>query len=282
MQKGLLTFNKSITNRGDFAIDRNPYQIMPERSRFITDPFVKSFPQCDKENDILIHVSYITRPFSSTYIACDRISNLRSGLAGYVNLAKRLNTKHILIHGPDNADGWSNLGIGMGIIRDAIKGTNIMIHIEVPSMSVELLKSLRTSLEKESWDSANSLYIDSILQFKNELNGQLRIVLDTAHLHANGMNGEQIGQAIESYRNDSVFVHLNGNERAQFTHDSHCQIFSTLNKIPNVDKLMKFVSEIPLIYVAENNKHSSSYDEWKGFCTKHNLDIVPYNDGLSI
>lgn len=274
-----LSFNVSVSDKHNLSVLGCPFQIMPSTQTMLYDRNIDNYEE-SKNNSILIHMNYITRPFSERSIEANSLE--RKSLQQYVKLANKLGTRNILIHGPSNVKEYENLIIGMKVIKDEIIDKNMIIHIEIPSWTNELVTYFKN---KNADFSANVLtYVDSVMiamsSFPDE---SYYLVPDTAHMYANGCKElSDFTNVLDKYSTKIQYIHLNGNIQQMFKSDIHCPMFSKNNKIECVDELSQYCADMDVICIAENTKNKSNYDEWSAYANKHAFKLVEYNGALAL
>ena len=132
----ILTFNASTTNRKQLSLIECPFQIMPGGRSALTSADVEKFIET-KNPDILIHSSYITRPFGKSGPVTEM------NLENYVELGKRLGTKDILMHMPTSKQEYENFQRGLSLLIDLVIKKGFNIHLEITAFA----KDLRSKLE---------------------------------------------------------------------------------------------------------------------------------------
>lgn len=236
-----------------------PFQIMPTQRtplnylRFpeITDSF---------KNQILLHTGYDVRPFSQDILSSTSYQHIL--LKSYILSAQRLglntnsnNTSfsQLLIHGPDSEESAKYLKTTLPILKEYSTTSNINICIEMPAFS----KSIWNVVPYESNFEFIEEYFRTVIEYK------LPIVIDTAHLHSNGLNVEQMITLLKEFEDNYTFIHLNGNSRDMFKKDKHTT-FTELsgfenNKIKDADNLLAYVSKIDKICISEQKCNNLDY-----------------------
>jgi len=140
----------------------------------------------------------------------------------------------------------------------------------VDSSSVKIT-SERTSVKNDSDESSLKTLVDSSLMKDN---GGFHFVPDTAHLHANGCNTNDMIRIIEKYKHKIQYIHLNGNKQAMFRSDNHVPIFSVENKINNWEFLSEYISKLNKICIAEITKEGCSWKDWEDYAKKYKFELV--------
>ena len=177
----MLSFNASTVDKDEFVKIRCPCQIMPGGRNTLSSMQVSQFKEMSN-HDVLIHASYVTRPFSM------EISNItRLNLKNYVILAKKLGTRDILIHMPSSMNELTNFGKGLQLINEVIINDGCICHLETNPLTKDLIQHL--GMNKENAYEKYQFYTESIWEsIPKKYRDRYRIVIDTAHLHANGLN----------------------------------------------------------------------------------------------
>ena len=278
----ILSFNKSICNREDFITNKEPYQILPGRG-YISENLIKSFENLniDFDNKILIHTTFITRPFSSkSFLNEDNLNSCKYNLKQYIKLCNVLRTKYILIHGPMNEDEYNNFNKGLDLINEVYKNTNLIICIEITAFSSSLIKLIKNNNYYEFCKE----YLNKVINYKSN-NFNFQIVIDTAHLHTNGLNYKEMINLLEYFKDNYDFIHLNGNIKEQFKYpDNHVHINSIDDKIIHSRRLLIFVSKLNKICICENtdeDENNDNYEYWVHISKKYGFKMVEYNNNYS-
>lgn len=263
----IISFNKSVKDRNDFLINHSPYQIVPFRY-FCPDLEFKSYPKVDFQNNILIHSSFTTKPFGNNQLNTDKSFK---NLSYYNLLADKLNTKYILIHGPMNVEEYNNFNEGLKHIDNAFD--NKIICIEIPAFA----KALHMFKNKSNINDYDFIinYINNIINFKG--NNQFQIVLDTAHLHSNGLSANIMIELLDKFKDYYDFIHLNGNIKDKYTSDIHTQLDSVNDKIDNSYLLWEFVVKLNKICICETK--NGDYNYYKLIAKEYGYNIVEPNIG---
>lgn len=281
--KSIISFNKSICERKDFETNKNPYQILPGRS-YLYDSLIDSFKQLNIsfENKILIHTTFITRPFTSKSLNNENnLKSCKSNLNQYIKLSKILKTKYILIHGPMNEDEYNNFDKGLDLINEVFQNTNLIICIEITAFSSKLIELIK---DKNYYNFCKD-YLNKIITYKPN-NFTLQIVIDTAHLHTNGLTYKEMINLLTEFKDNYDFIHLNGNMKDSFKYpDEHIHINSLNDKIEHSRRLLKYVSKLNKICICENHynneNNETNYLYWKKISEKYNYNLVDYNSNYS-
>lgn len=291
----IITFNKSTSDRQDFLINKSPYQIVPLHDRFFYNEYLDTLPNPEFDNKILIHSSFTTRPFSSKQIGNKKCND---NLKGYELIANKLRTKYILFHGPANIDDYHNFNNGLSNIDLNIKDK--IICIEIPAFSKAFIdyikqnqiinspsnpsnnsnKQINQSSNQSSDQPLNPYYnficeyLNTVTSFK-PVNNQFQIVLDTAHLHSNGLNGIEIIKLCNEYLNYYDFIHMNGNIKDQFKPDIHTPIDSVNDKIKFSEYVVRNIAKLNKICICETK--DGDYEYYQELSEEYGYSIVDKN-----
>ena len=286
----IITFNKSNSDRQDFLINKFPYQIVPLHDRFFYKEYLDTLPNPEFDNKILIHSSFTTRPFSSKQIGNKKCND---NLKGYELIANKLRTKYILFHGPANIDDYHNFNDGLSNIDLNIKDK--IICIEIPAFSKAFIDYIKQNqiinspsnpsndLNKQINQSNQPLnpyynficeYLNTVTSFK-PVNNQFQIVLDTAHLHSNGLNGIEIIKLCNEYLNYYDFIHMNGNIKDQFKPDIHTPIDSVNDKIKFSEYVVRNIAKLNKICICETK--DGDYEYYQELSEEYGYSIVDKN-----
>ncbi len=286
----IITFNKSTSDRQDFLINKFPYQIVPLHDRFFYNEYLDTLPNPEFDNKILIHSSFTTRPFSSKQIGNKKCND---NLKGYELIANKLRTKYILFHGPANIDDYHNFNDGLSNIDLNIKDK--IICIEIPAFSKAFIDYIKQNqiINSPSNPSNNSNkqinqsnqplnpyynficeYLNTVTSFK-PVNNQFQIVLDTAHLHSNGLNGIEIIKLCNEYLNYYDFIHMNGNIKDQFKPDIHTPIDSVNDKIKFSEYVVRNIAKLNKICICETK--DGDYEYYQELSEEYGYSIVDKN-----
>lgn len=291
----IITFNKSTSDREDFLVNKSPYQIVPLHDRFFYKEYLDTLPNPEFDNKILIHSSFTTRPFSSKQIGNKKCND---NLKGYELIANKLRTKYILFHGPANIDDYHNFTNGLSNIDLNIKDK--IICIEIPAFSKAFIDYIKQNqiINSPSNPSNNSNqqinqssnqpsnqplnpyynficeYLNTVTSFK-PVNNQFQIVLDTAHLHSNGLNGIEIIKLCNEYLNYYDFIHMNGNIKDQFKPDIHTPIDSVNDKIKFSEYVVRNIAKLNKICICETK--DGDYEYYQELSEEYGYSIVDKN-----
>ena len=281
----IITFNKSTSDREDFLVNKSPYQIVPLHDRFFYKEYLDTLPNPEFDNKILIHSSFTTRPFSNKQIGNKKCND---NLKGYELIANKLRTKYILFHGPANIDDYHNFTNGLSNIDLNIKDK--IICIEIPAFSkafIDYIKQnqiINSSNNQQINQSSNQQlnpyynficeYLNTVTSFK-PVNNQFQIVLDTAHLHSNGLNGIEIIKLCNEYLNYYDFIHMNGNIKDQFKPDIHTPIDSVNDKIKFSEYVVRNIAKLNKICICETK--DGDYEYYQELSEEYGYSIVDKN-----
>lgn len=287
----IITFNKSTSDREDFLVNKSPYQIVPLHDRFFYKEYLDTLPNPEFDNKILIHSSFTTRPFSSKQIGNKKCND---NLKGYELIANKLRTKYILFHGPANIDDYHNFTNGLSNIDLNIKDK--IICIEIPAFSkafIDYINKQDQIINSPSNPSNNSNkqinqsnqplnpyynficeYLNTVTSFK-PVNNQFQIVLDTAHLHSNGLNGIEIIKLCNEYLSYYDFIHMNGNIKDQFKPDIHTPIDSVNDKIKFSEYVVRNIAKLNKICICETK--DGDYEYYQELSEEYGYSIVDKN-----
>ena len=287
----IITFNKSTSDREDFLVNKSPYQIVPLHDRFFYKEYLDTLPNPEFDNKILIHSSFTTRPFSNKQIGNKKCND---NLKGYELIANKLRTKYILFHGPANIDDYHNFNNGLSNIDLNIKDK--IICIEIPAFSKAFIDYIKQNqiINSSSNPSNNSNkqinqssnqqlnpyynficeYLNTVTSFK-PVNNQFQIVLDTAHLHSNGLNGIEIIKLCNEYLNYYDFIHMNGNIKDQFKPDIHTPIDSVNDKIKFSEYVVRNIAKLNKICICETK--DGDYEYYQELSEEYGYSIVDKN-----
>ena len=287
----IITFNKSTSDREDFLVNKSPYQIVPLHDRFFYKEYLDTLPNPEFDNKILIHSSFTTRPFSNKQIGNKKCND---NLKGYELIANKLRTKYILFHGPANIDDYHNFNDGLSNIDLNIKDK--IICIEIPAFSKAFIDYIKQNqiINSSSNPSNNSNqqinqssnqqlnpyynficeYLNTVTSFK-PVNNQFQIVLDTAHLHSNGLNGIEIIKLCNEYLNYYDFIHMNGNIKDQFKPDIHTPIDSINDKIKFSEYVVRNIAKLNKICICETK--DGDYEYYQELSEEYGYSIVDKN-----
>ena len=287
----IITFNKSTSDREDFLVNKSPYQIVPLHDRFFYKEYLDTLPNPEFDNKILIHSSFTTRPFSNKQIGNKKCND---NLKGYELIANKLRTKYILFHGPANIDDYHNFNDGLSNIDLNIKDK--IICIEIPAFSKAFIDYIKHNqiINSPSNPSNNSNqqinqssnqplnpyynficeYLNTVTSFK-PVNNQFQIVLDTAHLHSNGLNGIEIIKLCNEYLSYYDFIHMNGNIKDQFKPDIHTPIDSVNDKIKFSEYVVRNIAKLNKICICETK--DGDYEYYQELSEEYGYSIVYKN-----
>lgn len=314
----ILTFNASTTNRKQLSLIKCPFQIMPGGRSALTSADVERFIETNNP-DILIHSSYITRPFGKA----GPITEMN--LENYVELGKRLGTKDILIHMPTSKQEYDQFQRGLDMLVDLVIKKGFNVHLEITAFAKDLRSKLELCLEElpkgkltkhlneivhefkhdklpieismeraldiskpETYQELSfkiiSNYIDELFAYIPAIyKKQFYFVPDTAHLYADGLDGKLQVKLMEKYKDQIKYVHLNGNLSSMMCKtDKHVPIYDERNKIQETEELSQYLSSSGFICITENSTVSGEYSEWVKYAAKYGFKLVPENKLFSM
>lgn len=240
------------------------FQIMPGGRSVVSSKEVEEFPS-GKNPNILIHSTYISRPFGDP----EKSHIAKICLSNYAKISKKLGSSAILVHMPASPNELARFAPGLELIYDAISPYNGVLHLETEPLT----KSLRDhiGLNEENALDIYSNYVDNLLKIaKNAM-----LVPDTAHLFANGLNSNDQIKFINSHLDRIKFIHFNGNSNYPLHSDKHTPIFAPNNKISNHESLTNFLAKLGKFCIVENSTEGSTRPNWVSFAEKFNFNIVP-------
>ena len=157
----ILTFNASTTNRKQLSLIKCPFQIMPGGRSALTSADVERFIETNNP-DILIHSSYITRPFGKA----GPITEMN--LENYVELGKRLGTKDILIHMPTSKQEYEHFQRGLDMLIDLVIKKGFNVHLEITAFAKDLRSKLELCLKELSKDKLTKHLNEMVHEFKHD------------------------------------------------------------------------------------------------------------------
>ena len=304
-----VSFNVSVAGDKTFLSSYNqPMQIMPQQRKTITGSMLSQYPIIKEKRLACVHTSYVTRPFSEKMLTP---GFQQMNILNYLALANRIGFQYILVHGPESMKEWSLMDGALTIMHELERKSNgqAKVIIEMPAFKGSFINELKALMvADESYpksDDSNSVassglgrrspatepgktgdkdisvqdyigyYFDRIVGYNYD------IVLDTAHMWANGCTVEDMIALYKRFAKNMKISHLNGNKRGQFTSDAHCPIFLDTNRIDHVDRLMEYLATTDLLLITENASDGVEYIQWKRFADKYKLKIVPDHPNLN-
>lgn len=275
MSKTIISFNFSVSKKSKLIGYDEPYQIMPSTVNYIKDSDIEKYEGINNP-DILIHMNYITRVFSSK--ALENGSSVRYSLRQYGKLAKKIGTNRILIHMPKSLQEWNNFILGYKIIHDELLSKGFEIHFEITAWSKDLLEHFGKDSDKVQ---VTKQYYDVLLDASKSYNDEKNvfIVIDTAHMFANGCNEEDMIAVIKHYEDKIEYLHWNGNVRPMYTNDSHVPIFSK-KSLMGYEKISEYVASLGVVCICEITKDGEKYTKWKEYADRYGFDLVSENEML--
>ena len=257
----MLSFSLSVSGREFIKNSKEPYQIMPVQSGFLTSKIIDSYFKSTAPKDILIHTSYMCRAFSP--IAFSYNSKIQGLIRQYFKFAQHTGASYILIHGPATPNEFLNFDLGLKMI-DTIKkefnDKNIKICIEIPSFSKEVLKK----------ETDIYTFIDNYFSKISKMD--FEIVIDTAHTFSNCLFNDEVIKLLKKYDKYCTWIHLNGNLRPPGSSDMHCPMFDQKNLIPDYEKFCKDIAKLNKKCISETIY--KNYDEWCDFAKKCGFKLI--------
>lgn len=275
----ILSFNTSVSDKNNLSTISEPYQIMPSTQTMLLDRYITAYPTA-KLPGLLIHMNYITKPFSPSAIETNSME--RKSLRQYVKLAQKLGTKNILIHGPNSLSEYQHLAVGMKVIKDELISSGMKLQMEIPSFTRDLIDHFLGISDNPIKNML--LYLTELSKYLSLFpEGSYGLVPDTAHLYADGIETMEGFETIfTKFKPIIEYVHFNGNINAKYKSDIHCPMFAKSNKITCWKELSSFVSGFNVICIAENTKNKSDYDDWKLFSNEFGFKLVKFNPHMSV
>lgn len=265
----IITFNKSCVDREDFKTNHSPYQIVPVHDSFMNDKCINSYELGMFENDILIHASFVSRPFGDKQCETDKgIYNIMQ----YDRFATKIRSKYILFHGPANTEEYNNFEKGLKCIDKWCN--NKIICIEIPAFASSLHNYVKKS-GKSCYEFVDS-YLEFIAKYASCKDNEIQMVIDTAHLHANGLSGKEMIMLLEKYKECYDFIHMNGNIKDQFKPDVHVQLDSENDKIEQSEYLLSHIVNLDKICVCETK--DGEYEYYEDIAKEYGYEIVEKNE----
>ena len=274
----VLTFNLSVTDKDNIASVSEPFQMMPATRTIMSDKQIEAYKNATNDK-IILHMNYVTRVFKPEAIEVE--SKERYSLRQYVKLATKLGTKNILLHLPCSSSEMSNLGIGMKVMHDEIIRKNMILHLEIPSWTKEYIKELGLNASNSEGNGMEAVidYLTKVLKIIESFpKDSCFIVLDTAHMFANGCEADDMIRIVRKFRPFMRYLHLNGNVNYKFTSDSHVPMFSVKNKIKNFEGMCSAIASEGLICVAEVTKEGGEWKDWEDFAERFEFRLVKFNE----
>jgi len=249
-----------------------PFQILPtQRTPLNYLKFPELTDSLKQNSQFILHTGYDVRPFSKDILSSTSYQHIL--LKSYILSAKRLfdNSKsQLLIHGPASDVAAQYLTTTLPILKEYSENENVNICIEMPAFD----KSLNNIVASDNFNFIEE-YFKTIIEYGFE------IVIDTAHLHSNGLTSEQMVKLLDEFKHKYTFVHLNGNARDMFKKDKHT-IFNEIgnipgfetNKIKNSEILLQYLGKANTICISEQKcdsiEHFTNYEKY-GFNVIKNI-----------
>jgi endonuclease IV len=282
----VLTFNVSVAGDKSFLSTYNhPMQIMPQQRKTITEQMLLQYPIIKDKRIACVHTSYVTRVFGEKILSP---GFQRINILNYIALADRIGFPYVLVHGPESMKEWRLLDASLNILRELEEKSkkNVKIIIEMPAFKGAFIDELKERMASDNSYKKSTVNDITVLDyltyyFEHITAYNFDIVLDTAHLYANGAAVEDMIALYKHFAKNMKITHLNGNKNRQFTSDNHCPIFMDKNKIEGIERLMTYLSTTNLVLVTENASDGVEYVEWKRFADKYKITIVPEHPNLN-
>ena len=283
----MLTFNISVGNHK--LPEGFPYQIIPNSRSYLYPKTISQYS--GGSNNVVIHVGYPIRPFSDSAMQPD--SKIPDQLRLYKQLAIKLNAGYILIHLPTSLTELINFKAGLQLIATHILSNkdfkwNGIVLLETPCFTQDLRKYLIQKEGVKTYEESISTYFSYILPFVAVCKSRVQIILDTAHIFANGCD------SLDKYvctvnlcgKYLARVIHLNGNVNAMYSSDEHIPFFdyTSKNKVfeafgeDNYNKMIEDAFKRYDIIISENNfdKYEEyNYEAYKKWADEHKFSIIP-------
>lgn len=288
--QSILTFNASVAGNYKTIISAlteldGAFQIMPARANVLRDSDIEGFPtRQGKElrKKVLIHSSYITRPWSME----PRDVTIRS-IRSYIKLAQQLAVTNLLIHLPASKLETECFPFGLqrlfSTLLDAAPDVKLQLEIECPTKDLRL--HLAKQLSKEELNENEKPNVSRpftellkswFASIPEAYRPRIGFVPDTAHLHAAGFTAKQMVELIDELRPIIDFIHLNGNSKNMNQSDVHAAIFSPENRIAGWEELCRHIAGLGVVVIVEAsdaNEHHT-YPDWVKFAEQFGFSIV--------
>lgn len=249
----MFSYNISTSKNKFQSLQEQTFQIMPARLG-VLNPF-KFSKSTKTSTNILLHTGYDFHPFQPEMF--DPLSKQSQLLNSYLETCERIHVDQLLIHGPDQPNSLKYFECGLTILKLYLDGFNSKL---IDLNSVQNQNKLQICIEMPAFTKSmysilkNNIYDFILSYFKTIIDFGFDIVIDTAHLFSNGLNTQEIINALDLFKDNYKYIHLNGNCNPQFKKDKHttltdCQGYEK-NLIPNPELLLKKASEL----MNNNNK----------------------------
>lgn len=213
----------------------------------------------------ILHVSHSCRPYGNV-----TEESVKRYLSSYIDMMRQLGMSQILVHGPFSFGELANSEIAARVITSVIP-KDITMHVELPAFDSQTMRLL------EKLENRAELISTIIAEFMKPLPDSVKLVLDTAHLWANGLTPAEMIPVFKEWESRMVYCHMNGNIKPKFCMDTHCPIFTDRNQMGDVDELMKYLASTNLVLIAEVSKSKSTVSEtvgaWKEFGEKYGIEM---------
>lgn len=269
MSSPVLSFQASCSAASRAEIDKLinsnwPFQVMPGGRSVLSSKQIDEFPTGENPN-VLIHSTYIVRPFGDP----EKLHVAKLCLTNYARLAKKIGSTAVLVHMPASPNELTRFGQGIELIDECLTPYGCVLHLETEPLT----KSMRDKLEmnEENAYEIYCNYTDRLFEVARDA----RLVVDTAHLFANGLSADDQISFIERYKEQIDFIHLNGNSNNRFHSDKHTPMFSANNKIANSDKLVRAIVALGKTCIAENSTEGSTRAKWIDYADKLGFILPP-------
>lgn len=281
-----LSFNVSVAgNKSFLETYTEEFQIMPSQRKIITPSMIASFPEIAAKRLSCVHTSYLTRVFSEKILSVQNFQ--RTNLLNYLALAERIGFSSILIHGPESMREWRFIDSSFEIVKELNKEhPDVNVIVEIPSFKGDFINELKQLMTEDSsvkYSKSSEISVTDYISYYLDriIKNGFEIVLDTAHLFANGCTVEDMIALFTKYAKNMRICHLNGNKNKMFTSDAHCPIFSTKNQIEKVDVLMRFLAKTSLLMITENTSDGTDYVSWQRFAEFYDLKIIANHENIN-
>lgn len=274
----LLTFNLSTSDLSIFNeeyFQQEYYQITPSSRKVLNTTTVDKFPKINNPN-ILIHMNYLTYVFNEKAIMNGSMG--RSSLKAFNRLADRLGTKNILIHMPRTKKEFTYIKFGMQVIYDELLDHDKILQFETVPWDKELQELFELCKDPIK---AVTRYLNIMIKTVGD-NDKVKIVFDTAHLYALGLDGNMMIKLMDKYKDYISYIHLNGNMKSMYTSDTHSVIFSDNNKFADtMDSVVKYCSENKFVCVMEITKEKAEWEDYEKFAKEYGFRLVQHHKSFN-
>ena len=240
-----------------------PFQIMPGGRKVVSSADIEKFPT-GKNPNVLIHSTYICRPFGDE----SKSDLARHCLKGYAQIARRLGSRNVLVHMPYSPAELERFGPGIELIRESLEPYECELHLETEPLTISLRKQL--DLSEGNAYSVYTSYVEKLF----EVAPDAKLVVDTAHLFANGLDTDDQIRFIEKFKSKITFIHLNGNMNGKFRPDKHVPMFDARNKLCAADKLSSYIAKLRKMCIVENSTEGATRPKWDEYADRFGFSIV--------